>query len=258
MAHRHLILRLEAPLMSFGGTMIDAIGPTLETPLKSMITGLLANALGWHRGERARHRDLQDRTIMGVRLDRTGTELFDFQTAQLGKNDEGWTTRGVPEGRAGGPDTYKSPHIRRRFYRADAYATVAVRLSAPQDPPTLDDVAHALRSPARPLFLGRKPCLPARPIFTGEIIDADNVFGALERAAIVEGSLKPNWRKGEADRVRLAIPHGEGRPESVPHRTEAVADVRDWMAGVHAGESRLDMFSLPRAAFPLMAPGALP
>ena len=46
----HLILRLEAPLMAFGATMIDANGPTHELPLRSMIAGLIANALGWQRG----------------------------------------------------------------------------------------------------------------------------------------------------------------------------------------------------------------
>ena len=35
---QHLILRLEAPLMAFGGTMIDANGPTLDLPIRSMVT----------------------------------------------------------------------------------------------------------------------------------------------------------------------------------------------------------------------------
>ena len=48
----YLLLRLEAPLMAFGGTMIDANGPTLDFPITSLVTGLIANALGWHRGER--------------------------------------------------------------------------------------------------------------------------------------------------------------------------------------------------------------
>src|SRR5215813_9680694 len=48
---RHLILRLEAPLMSFGGDMIDANGPTLDFPLASLVIGLMANALGWTRAQ---------------------------------------------------------------------------------------------------------------------------------------------------------------------------------------------------------------
>ena len=40
----HLILQLEAPLMSFGDTMIDATGPTRDLPILSAVTGLIANA----------------------------------------------------------------------------------------------------------------------------------------------------------------------------------------------------------------------
>src|SRR5262245_4242731 len=154
---RHLILRLEAPLMAFGGTMIDANGPTRDLPIVSMVTGLIANALGWHRAQRELHRDLQGRIVMGARLDRPGSELRDFQTAQLGANDKGWTTRGEPEGRAGGANTYNSPHIRKRHYRADAFVTIAFRLEPADQHPTLDEVAAALAEPARPLFIGRKP-----------------------------------------------------------------------------------------------------
>lgn len=265
MTHRHLILRLEAPLMAFGGTMIDAIGPTLEMPIKSMITGLLANALGWQRGDRAKHRDLQDRIVMGVRLDRVGTELYDFQTALLFEDENNWTTRGKPEGRKKSPSyswgksgRKELNHIRNRFYRADAFVTVAVRLARPSGTPTLDEIASALRTPARPLFIGRKPCLPARPVFANEIIDAANVYGALKAVGIIEGPPQPKWRKNDEDRVRLAIPPGEGRPAVVSHQTATIADVRDWMAGVHAGENRLDIFSQPRADFPSLPPGALP
>ena len=39
----HLILTLEAPLMSFGGITIDHLGVTRDFPAASMLTGLLAN-----------------------------------------------------------------------------------------------------------------------------------------------------------------------------------------------------------------------
>ena len=102
---KHLILRLEAPLMAFGGTMIDANGPTRDLPIVSMVTGLIANALGWHRAQREQHRDLQRRIVMGARLDRPGSELRDFQTALLFEDEKGWTTLGAPE------DREKSPRI---------------------------------------------------------------------------------------------------------------------------------------------------
>lgn len=238
--------------MAFGATMIDAIGPTHDMPLKSMVTGLLANALGWYRGEREKHRDLQDRLVVGVRLDRTGTELFDFQTAQLSRNDQGWTTRGAPEGRAGGHDTYNSPHIRRRFYRADAFVTVAFRLDPSDADPTLDTLAAHLCNPARPLFIGRKSCLPARPMFLGEFVDAPTVYAALKQARIETDDTRKN---GE---VRIAVPLNEGASGGPKHRQETIADVRDWIAGVHAGSNRLDIVAVPRTEFPTFPEGALP
>ena len=59
----HLILNLESPLMSFGGETIDNLGVIRWFPAVSMLTGLLANALGWRRVDRERHQDLQDRLV---------------------------------------------------------------------------------------------------------------------------------------------------------------------------------------------------
>lgn len=109
---------------------------------------------------------------------------------------------------------------------------------------------QALQQDARPLFIGRKPCLPARPVFAGEIIEADTVLDALKRAG-----LAPSPRTHE---VRLAIPLREGGEAGPKRRHEEIADVRDWIAGVHAGSSRLDIVTLPRAEFPSLPEGALP
>ena len=44
---QHMILALEAPLMAFGGETVDNYGVVRSFPAASMLTGLLANALGW-------------------------------------------------------------------------------------------------------------------------------------------------------------------------------------------------------------------
>lgn len=252
---QHLILRLEAPLMAFGGTMIDANGPTLDLPTRSMLTGLIANALGWHRGERGRHQSLQNRLVMGARLDRPGIAVRDFQTALLFEDDKGWTTRGVPEGRSKSPSYSRGRsgrrelnHIRLRHYRADAFVTVALRLEPIDGDPVLADVETALKAPARPLFIGRKPCLPSRPVLSEPPLEADNLLAALQAAPLVHA---------DQQQVRFAIPPTEWSRD-VRHDTRMVADVRDWRAGVPAGESRLDHFSLPLAGFTPMSSEALP
>lgn len=256
----HLILRLEAPLIAFGGTMIDARGPTFDLPLRSMVTGLLANALGWHRGERARHQSLQDRLVMGARLDRAGTELRDFQTALLYEDERGWTTRGEPEGRSKSPSYSRGKsgrrelnHIRFRHYRADAFVTIALRLDPPDGDPTLSMIATALAEPVRPLFIGRKPCLPSRPVLAEPLNEAENVYDALRQAALAPALASSRASNTGEERVRLAVPLSElpadQRIAENSYTSFMRADVRDWEAGVHAGESRLAELSLPRASF---------
>ena len=60
--HRWLVMRMEAPLLAFGGVAIDQVGITRDFPGSvSTSTGLLANALGWERTQWQVHQALQDR-----------------------------------------------------------------------------------------------------------------------------------------------------------------------------------------------------
>ena len=217
---RHLLLRLEAPLIAFGGEAIDNLGVIRDFPALSMVTGLFASALGWDRREGERHNRLQQRLQMGARLDSSGLRLTDFQTAQLQANEQGWTTRGVPEGRAGGAGSYAGPHLRYRDYHADMNVLLALRLEPVQESPTLQDLAHALDRPARPLFIGRKGCLPTQRLMCGWI-EAESILAALQTAAPLLQKTRAQW------------PDGEGR---LPHdRCLDVCDERNWVSGVHGG-----------------------
>lgn len=174
-----LLLRLEAPLMSFGGVTIDNYGVIDELPSASMFTGLLANALGLKRTHTERLQALQNRIRYAVRVDRAGRRIRDFQTAQLNKDDKAWTTHGVPQKRAGGAQSYESPHLRYRDYYADASLAVALTFEPPNEEPTLEVCAAALVAPARPLFLGRKTCAPATALTFG-IVNANSIVDALD------------------------------------------------------------------------------
>lgn len=221
---RHLLLRLHAPLIAFGGETIDNFGVIRDFPALSMITGLLANALGWRREDCELHDRLQSRLLLGARLNTPIQRLTDFQTAQLGKDDKGWTTWGVPEDRQGGADSYKSPHLRYRDYHADLDVLVALRLEPAEQSPSLDDLAVALDHPARPLFIGRKPCLPSKRIFAGWI-EADNVLQALQLALLPATD--------SAQSLRMQWPDGEGNLAG--DRLIDLCDERNWTSGVHGG-----------------------
>lgn len=219
---RHLILRLSSPLIAFGGEAIDNFGVIRDFPALSMVTGLIGNALGWDRGDAASHDHLQSRLQMGCCLERPGQRLTDFQTAQLGANDRGWTTSGVPEKRHGGADTFTNPHLRYRDYHADLTAWVVVRLVPEVVDPGLEEVARALDKPKRPLFIGRKPCLPTGRLVAGWV-ESDTVLGAMQAwcAADGRGGGRAQW------------PDGEGQLTN--DRVLDVCDERNWTSGVHGG-----------------------
>lgn len=226
----HLLMRLEGPLMSFGTIAVDYRRPVQPWPATSMLTGLLANALGWTQQETAALDGLQARLRWAARIDRPGVPLNDFQTAQLAADDEAWTTRGTVEGREGGLNTYKSPHLRSRDYRADASVLVALRLEPAEFHPTLDELAAALDAPQRPLFLGRKGCPPATRIGAG-IIEAADAAAALNDAPSTDGGVDP----GEA-----AIYFSEGTaPPDSQLRVHEVSDERRFALDVHAGRQRV-------------------
>ena len=215
--------------MAFGGVAIDQVGPTRDFPAASMLTGLIGNALGWRWSDRDAHQATQDRLVFAARCDREGTVLTDTQNVQLAKTDRGWTTHGVPEGRAGA--SYRAPHRRFRDYLADVSLRIVLRLEPAEEAPTVDTVAEALDRPARPLFLGRKPCLPAAPLLArgdGRWVTADIAYVALRAVPGEERTLHAQWPVGQ----------GPETGDSVD-RVVDLTDLRNWRTGLHAGSRRV-------------------
>jgi len=219
---RHLLIRLSSPLIAFGGETIDNFGVIRDFPALSMVTGLIANALGWDRGDDGLHNRLQTRLRMGARLETQGSRITDFQTVLLLANNKGWTTWGTVEERRGGEKAVDSMHLRYRDYHTDLTALLALRLEPADESPTLDEVAQALDRPQRPLFIGRKPCLPVGRLVAGWV-EADSVLQALQHAPLLnsEQGLRAQW------------PDGEGQLQG--DRLVDVCDERNWTSGVHGG-----------------------
>jgi CRISPR system Cascade subunit CasD len=84
-----------------------------------------------------------------------------------------------------------------------------------------------LKEPERPLFLGRKPCIPATPILIGEV-DASRIRDALLSAQLSD----------RADKQTLVAwwpVDGEQAPPDGIGRQIAISDERDWANQIHAG-----------------------
>ncbi len=223
-------------MVAFGDTMIDSLGRIRETPSLSAVNGLLCNALGVRREEASKLARLQDRIVLACRLDAVGGKFRDFQTAQLNGKDRGWTTAGRIQDRAGGSNTFDSPHIRERDYDSDVKIVLAIRLRQAEEAPTLDDLARAVQWPARPLFFGRKCCLPSAPIFGG-FVEATDALQAFKHIPL-RGQSSHHGAQSDppSSRVIVTLAPDEACPDGFEtvHSTEK----RDWPAGVHAGEQR--------------------
>ncbi|ARP96731.1 type I-E CRISPR-associated protein Cas5/CasD [Bordetella genomosp. 13] len=141
-----LLLRLQGPMQSWGtSSRFDERDTQLE-PSKSGVIGLLCAALG-----RDRSLPVADLAAlrMGVRVDREGVPMRDYQTA---------TGVYIASGKADRERTVVSP----RYYLSDAVFLVGLE---GEDRCLLESLHAALRAPTWPLSLGRKSFVPGAPVY---------------------------------------------------------------------------------------------
>ena len=226
-----LILRLDAPLISFGAPIIDRHGKVQSYPALSMIAGILGNALGYDHGDFDKLETLQNRLRYASRQDRAGQELRDYQTVDLSQDfmldQNAWTTQGWLDERKGGASS-KGTHIRLRDYRADSVHTVALTLKPADEIPTLDDLEHALQFPERPLFIGRKTCLPATQLLIRRM-ECESLIDALQKAPL-------SSRADQRDQFPVWWPVEENMDKPKADMEQPVTDRRDWKNQIHVGE----------------------
>ena len=91
---------------------------------------------------------------------------------------------------------------------------------------TIDEVAAALDAPARPLFLGRKACLPSGRLNAG-LIEAPTLHAALEQA--------PRDRRAATTFLSAWWPEDPATTPPADSRVVAVVDERDWRGQVVVG-----------------------
>ncbi|MBN2586397.1 MAG: type I-E CRISPR-associated protein Cas5/CasD [Candidatus Fermentibacteraceae bacterium] len=231
----YLILRFDAPLMSFGTQAVDNYGRTERFPSLSALTGLVANALGLEHRRASEIQRLQSRLQFAVRCDRPGRELRDFQTVDMGQDfmhsDCAWTTWSYLDGRRGG-SARESTHIRYRDYLTDAIYTVSLGLDCEEEQPNIKDVEMALIKPARPLFIGRKSCLPASMLLFGSM-EASSPLDVLQRTPLINEKRRSQNAK---DGIPVWWSPADGGEYRGPQREIRVTDQRDWSNQIHSGQ----------------------
>lgn len=232
-----VLLRFDAPLMSFGAVVVDNYNTTDPFAYRAMLTGLIGNALGFRRTERQALFQLQSRLRYAARRDRNGEVIVDYQTVDLGAdgpmNQElAWTYAGVLEQRGSGKAT-SGTHIRFRHYLADSVQTVAITLEPADEVPTLQQVSDAIREPARPLFIGRKCCIPSGPVWLGQI-QAQSLREALETVPRIGAAVKDGAVRCDTGRLNAIWPTSDGQDPQTTQLWPRVED-RDAVHDIHVG-----------------------
>lgn len=178
-----LLLRLQGPMQSWGTTSRFDERDTQLEPSKSGVLGLICAALGRDRCESVD--DLASLT-MGVRVDREGVVLRDYQTATGIIN---------AAGKVDMERTVVSP----RYYLSDAAFLVGFE----GDGVLLAKIHRALKLPHWPLSLGRKGCLPSPPVYLPDGLQDSDLLAALRSY--------PELTKGAALQARrLLLESAEG------------------------------------------------
>ena len=144
-----LLLRLEGALQSWGDHSKWDVRDSGDYPSKSGVVGLLSCAMGLERGD-PEIGVLSSVLRMAVRADRPGVRMLDFHTVQ------GRPRLYNAEGKPRPSNTILSP----RWYLQDASFLVVVDLPDGW----MERVVNALKRPVWPIYLGRKSCVPSRPI----------------------------------------------------------------------------------------------
>jgi len=156
-----LLLRLAAPLQSWGDSAKFEVRGTGREPTKSGVVGLLAAALGISREDADALRPLKELRF-GIRAEREGTLLRDFHTAK----------------------NAKTAYVMYRDYLSDAVFLAGMESS---DEAYLQTLLYALRHPVYPLYLGRRSCPVTLPLVLG-IRDCDLVTALKSEPRCTDGS----------------------------------------------------------------------
>ena len=166
-----LLLRLKAPMQSWGISSRFSIRDTGKEPSKSGVIGLLCAALGISRDEANVEANKffaeMIKLKMSVRVLREGVMQKDYHTAQnIAKADGG----------------IKDTELSTRWYLADADFLVGLESENLQ---FLESLQNALKNPKWQLFLGRKAFVPSVPVYFAEngLQTGDNVLRNFEIAS---------------------------------------------------------------------------
>ncbi len=167
MSANTLFLRLEGPLQAWGDQQSKfLVRRTAEAPTKSGLIGMLCAALGVSRVEAPQEWLPKLGALrMGVRTDVPGVRWWDYHTVGAGmrmRTAEGGTKPGAM--------------LTRREYLSDASFLVALQ----GESSLIAELEAAMKAPQWTPYLGRKCCLPSRPLLEHPAGEFPDLLSALQ------------------------------------------------------------------------------
>lgn len=210
-----LLLRMEGPMQSWGLRSRWDVRDTGHEPTKSGVIGLIGCAMGLSRGEPELER-IDRGFLFGVRIDRPGIISTDYHTVTgYHRTAAGDFKHSGSSGKAKSltkaQEYGESTIVSQRDYLHDSAFLVALAVKREHKSGNgkfLDRVKDRLQSPKWPFYLGRKACVPSRPVFerlAGEYSD-------LEEALRKEPWTEPTGKIGDAPKrleAWIECPEGE-------------------------------------------------
>ncbi|SRR5574344_748624 len=166
-----LLLRLAAPMQSWGDESDFEYRRTKREPTKSGVIGMISSAMGIKRSEDS---SFLYSLRFGVRVDQEGIDVdrYDYQITRTSKkNNRTGSYSLVKNGEYELEE--KSTILSYRYYLYDAVFLVGLE----GDDDLIVRVQDALKRPMWPLFLGRRSCPPSGRMLLG--IRNDNLEDAL-------------------------------------------------------------------------------
>jgi CRISPR system Cascade subunit CasD len=172
-------------MQSWGTRSRWDVRDTGREPTKSGVIGLIGCAMGLDRDDPELERLDRD-LLFGVRIDRPGVISTDYhtvtgyhRTAAGDYKHSGGTAKSLAKAQEHGESTIVSP----RDYLHDAAFLVALAVKPERragNGHLLGHIEECLQDPKWPLYLGRKACVPSRPILdrlTEEYQDLEDALG---------------------------------------------------------------------------------
>lgn len=244
-----ILLQLQGPMMSFGGVQVNQRFVTDMLPSRSMIVGMIGAALGIRRHEGHKLNALASRVSYACRTQMDSRIMEDYHVADLGLphmlSENAWSTSGVRHDRTGSVKEDKV--IQRKEYVVDSSVFVALRIepNAGIAPGILTHEAKewarsvnpelivgALQRPIFPLYIGRKTCVPSRPVLeavtTAEMMDAVGLLpesGYTLRGDDVPRYAIPGGRTKAMQRLKVVTASGLSVEEA--RMSDRVAGIRE-------------------------------